>query len=369
MNAEGKLVSFVHGGNVHAWARERGGEIRAVLDYSANINPLGLSESVRQALFNSIEQVIHYPDVEASALKECISNHYQVDTSYITAGNGAVELLYVLAHILRPKRVLIPAPAFSEYERAARAAGAAIEYMYLPAENNFVLDIDLLCSRLVDLDIVFIGNPNNPTGTLLQVNQLEKLLFSAKKAGTMVVVDESFMDFISDNQEYTCRPLLSRYDNLVILYSLTKFYAIPGLRLGFCLTNSKLTIKLHAAKDPWNVNSLAQAAGVAALADKAYQTKSREIIECQKTALYTKLRDLEGVKPFAPAVNYILVDITQSGYTAAEVSQALAVHGVLIRNCANYPGLSPYYMRVAVKLAEQNKILLGHLERVLRRKS
>ncbi len=369
MNAEGKPVSFVHGGNVHAWARERGEKIASVLDYSANINPLGLSKGVRQALINSIEQVIHYPDVEASVLKECISNHYQVDISYITAGNGAVELLYVLAHTLRPKRVLIPAPAFCEYERAARAAGAAIEYMYLSAANDFVLDIDLLCSRLNEIDIVFIGNPNNPTGTLFQVDRLEKLLSAAKKTGTMVVVDESFMDFISDDQVYTGRPLLSYYDNLVILHSLTKFYAIPGLRLGFCLTNSKLTTKLHAAKDPWNVNSLAQAAGVAALADKAYQSKSREVIECQKNALYTKLKALAGVRPFTPAVNYILLDISQSGYTAAEVGRALSVYGVLIRNCGNYPGLSPYYMRVAVKLAEQNEILLGHLEQVLRRNS
>ena len=362
MNAD----NHVHGGNVYAWARERGGSLNGVLDYSANINPLGLSEHVQAAIVQSVGQVIHYPDVEAALLKTAISSYYQVDTAYITAGNGAVELLYVLAHSLRPKRVLIPVPAFCEYERAARAAGADIEYVYALPEHNFALDVKSLCDCLSRVDMVFIGNPSNPTGTLLPVSQLEQLLFAARQAKVMVVMDESFMDFIIDGGKYTCRPLLKQYDNLVILHSLTKFYAIPGLRLGFALAHPGLTARLHAAKDPWNVNSLAQAAGVAALADQEYQQKSRGIINYEKGALYEGLKALPGLKPFMPSVNYILIDTSLSGHSAACLRQRLAASGILIRDCSNYPGLSPYYMRVAVKLAEQNKMLLEHLEQVLR---
>ncbi|HWR43293.1 threonine-phosphate decarboxylase CobD [Sporomusa sp.] len=366
MSADNQAASFVHGGNVHAWARERGGALAGVLDFSANINPLGLAGSVREAITQSVSQVIHYPDVEAVTLKAAISSYYDVDVEHITAGNGAVELLYVLTHTLRPKRVLIPAPAFSEYERAATAAGAEIEYAFLSPENNFAFDVSSLCSRLNGVDMVFIGNPNNPTGTLLTVRQLERLLFAAKKAGIMVIVDESFMDFIIGDREYTCRPLLKQYDNLVILHSLTKFYAIPGLRLGFALTHRDLTAKLHAAKDPWNVNSLAQAAGVAALTDKEYQQKSREIVNHEKNILYASLKALPGVHPFPPSVNYILINTRQTSYSAAHLRQTLAERNILIRDCSNYPGLSPYYIRVAVKLNEQNKILLERLEQVLR---
>lgn len=360
------IASFVHGGNVYAWARERGSELTDVLDYSANINPLGLADSIRKAIMQSVGQVIHYPDAEAAALKEAISSYYRVDINSITAGNGAVELLYVLAHIVRPKRVLIPAPAFSEYERAAKAARAVIDYLYLLPERDFAVDIAEISGRLAGIDMLFIGNPNNPTGTLVPVSQMERLLYAAKQTGTLVVVDESFMDFVINDQEYTCRPLLTQYDNLVILHSLTKFYAIPGLRLGFMLTSPALAAKLHLAKDPWNVNSLAQAAGVAALSDQAYQTKSRELVNAEKTALYESLRALPGVKPFVPTVNYILLDISASRYSAPQLRNALAERNILIRDCSNYPGLSSDYVRVAVKLADKNKMLLHELAQLIR---
>lgn len=366
MKPDNHEAGFVHGGNIYAWAREQGGKISDILDYSANINPLGLANSVRQAITDSIDRVVHYPDAEATLLKAAISKHYQVDSERITLGNGAVELIYLLMHILQPKRVLIPAPSFSEYERAATAAGAVIQYAYLSAENNFAIDIDLLSSQVQGVDIVFIGNPNNPTGTLLTVTQIESLLLQAKQAGAMVVVDESFMDFISNCQEYTCRPLLKRYDNLVIIHSLTKFYAIPGLRLGFSLTTPSLSARLHAVKDPWNVNLLAQAAGVVALADRDYQIKSRETVKREKDKLYSELKAIPGIKPFKPSVNYILMDIAASGFNAPQLRRLLAQQCILIRDCSNYSGLSSYYVRVAVKLEEQNKKLLQQLKQVLR---
>ncbi|WP_371371357.1 threonine-phosphate decarboxylase CobD [Sporomusa aerivorans] len=366
MGADYQAVSFVHGGNVHAWARERGGALSDLLDYSANINPLGLADSVRAAINQTVDQVIHYPDVEATMLKAAISSYYQVEPDQITAGNGAVELLYVLTHIIKPKRVLIPAPAFSEYERAARAGGAAVEYFYLAPDENFIVDVNLLCNFLPGIDMVFIGNPNNPTGTLLKAGQLEYLLQAAKQAKVWVVVDESFMDFLTEDSEYTCRPLLKNYDNLIIIHSLTKFYAIPGLRLGFALTHPALAVRLHAAKDPWNVNSLAQAAGVAALADSEYQLKSRQVVRQEKEQLYAELKKLSGLKPLQPSVNYILIDVSLWGRTATELRNEMAKKDVLIRDCGNYPGLSPYFIRVAVKLAEQNIILLDRLKQVLR---
>lgn len=360
-------TAFEHGGNLYAAVRRQGGCLSTLLDFSANINPLGLSEGVRQALYDSLECIVHYPDAEAYALKEAISRRYGVDRDLITAGNGAVEPIYILCHMLKPARVLVTAPTFSEYERAAKASGARVEYFYLLPEHGFAIDIAAMMPLVSAVDMVFIGNPNNPTGTLLTNREIEPLLAMAKEQGTIVVVDESFLDFLFDDSEYTCRHLLSRYSNLVIVHSLTKFYAIPGLRLGFALANASLTGVLHSGKDPWNVNSLAQSAGVAALNDEQYRVLSKELVYKAKEELYSLLGALPGLVPYYPAVNFILVNIEGTGMNAGQLSQALLAHNVLIRDCSNYPGLSAGYIRLAVKQPAQNAVLVNALQSVVRK--
>lgn len=354
-----------HGGNLYAALREKGGSLSEIIDFSANINPLGLAESIRQSLHASLESIIHYPDAQGHALKEEIKHYYHVKEELITLGNGAVELMYVLCHVLKPQRVLVTAPTFSEYESAARSSGASIEYLYLDAADDFTIDIQGIVKQLPAIDIVFICNPNNPTGTLLRSGQLEELLIAAKAHNTYVVADESFMDFLADDSAYTCRPLLAKYDNLIILHSLTKFYAIPGLRLGFSLTNRELTKELHNGKDPWNVNTLAQNAGVAALKDEGYQRESKDFIKTVNMDLYHRLLAIPGLKPYVPSVNFILINIKATNMTAQELGQALAAHNILIRNCSNYPGLSSDYIRIAVKNIEQNNVLIAALQQVL----
>lgn len=359
------MRQFEHGGNLYAAARQTGGSPDDYLDFSANINPLGIPGSVRQAILSAVDSIIHYPDAEATALKQAISRQYGVTADRITAGNGAVELLYLLCHALRPRRVLIPAPAFSEYERAARAAGAAIEYHFLRPGDGFAVPLEPLIDKLAAVDMLFLGNPNNPTAVLCRRQQLERLLTAARERQVTVVVDESFLDFLPDDSAYSCRPLLASYPHLFILHSLTKFYALPGLRLGFALTDPALTARLCAGKDPWNVNCLAQAAGVAALTDQDYRSRSRRLLTGAKAALYQRLSAIPGLKAYPPAVNFILLDIAATGLTAAKLCQALLKQRILVRDCSNYPGLSPYYIRVAVKRPEENQLLLQALQTVL----
>ncbi|HWR40049.1 MAG TPA: threonine-phosphate decarboxylase CobD [Patescibacteria group bacterium] len=357
--------SFEHGGNIYALLRQSGQTSGDVLDFSANINPLGMAVSVRQAIETNLGNLIHYPDPAAVELKQAISRHYQMPEECITAGNGAVELLYVLCHCRKPRRVLVTAPTFSEYERAARAAGAAVEYFTLLPEQGFSLDVAEILPRLSGVDMVFICNPNNPTGGLLRREQLEPLLIAAQKTGTMVVVDESFQDFLTNRRELSCRPLLAKYDHLVVVCSLTKFYAIPGLRLGFVLASPAWTRTLHGAKDPWNVNSLAQVAGVAALQDSAYQEQSRAVLAQAREELYELLLQIKNCRPYPPSVNYILLNIADSGVVSSKLRRRMAEAGVMIRDCANYPGLSADYVRVAVKLPEQNRKLAAVLQQKL----
>jgi len=360
-----KNNATTHGGNLYAAMRQTGGELNEILDFSANINPLGLSENIRQTLSASLESIIHYPDAHGYDLKQTISQHYHVKDELITLGNGAVELMYVLCHMLKPKDVLVTAPTFSEYEAAARASGATIEYLYLHAANKFAIDIEALVERLQTIDLVFLCNPNNPTGTLLTTVQIEKLLIAALASNTYVVVDESFIDFLPNDGPYTCRPLLAQYTNLIIVHSLTKFYAIPGLRLGFALANPELTNLLHSGKDPWNVNTLAQKAGVAALRDQDYQQLSREFIVKVNMDLYHSLLSVPGLKPYLPSANFILIDIKSTNMTGAELGCAMAAFHILIRDCSNYPGLSSHYVRIAVKRPEQNNILVKTLKKVI----
>jgi threonine-phosphate decarboxylase len=357
--------SATHGGNLYAAIRDQGGSLSEILDFSANINPLGLSDKIREALHASLEAVIHYPDAQAHAVKQGVSQYYQVAENRITMGNGAVELMYILCHILKPTQVLVTAPTFSEYEAAAKSSGATIHYLYLSPENEFSIPIPELVEKIKGMDIIFICNPNNPTGALLTNTQIEVVLQVAQQQDTYVVVDESFIDFLPNDQTYTCRQLLLKYPKLIIFHSLTKFYAIPGLRLGFSLTNPQLATRLHLGKDPWNVNTLAQSAGVAALQDATYQKQSKEFLEKVKIDLYESLQTIPGLHPYKPSVNFILIHIKETGMTSTELMNAMAQHNILVRDCSNYPGLSSEYIRVAVKSPSQNAQLLTTLKKVI----
>lgn len=342
-----------HGGNIYAASREFSGQ-ETWLDYSANINPLGLPGSVRDAMLHAIDSVIHYPDTAAYELKAAIGRHYQLSQEQITVGNGAVELFYVLCHALRPKQILVFAPTFSEYERAARAAGAALLYHSLSAEQGFQVDMNRLIAqvRKEQPDFIFLCNPNNPTGCLTHRQAIQSLVEAAGEK-CLVIVDESFLDFISDDS-ITCLPLLAEFPNLIIAHSLTKFYAIPGLRLGFMAASPQITQLLERHKDPWNVNSLAQCAGIVALADQDYAIKSRNLILKEKNRFYRKLEQIDGLHPYPPEANFILVETSAAQVTAAELCQRMRQRHILIRDCSAYVGLNSFYIRLAVKLAAQN---------------
>jgi threonine-phosphate decarboxylase len=261
--------------------------------------------------------------------------------------------------------VLVTAPTFSEYERAALASGAEVQCLLLSAEENFMIEPDKTIETLSSVDMVFITNPNNPTGTLMLNSDIEKVIAAAAKTDTLVVVDESFIDFLADGERYSVKKLLTQYNNLVILQSLTKFYAIPGLRLGFVLANEDITRRLDLAKDPWNVNSLAQAAGTAALADTEYQQTSVSYMAKANIALYQALNELPGIKAFKPSVNFMLLDMKGTGLSSGELCELSASHNILLRDCSNYRGLSDQYVRVAVKRIEDNMRLVKVLQEII----
>jgi threonine-phosphate decarboxylase len=354
---------FVHGGNIYA--EQPAG--REWIDFSANINPLGLSREILAAMQQNLSQVVHYPDPEGRELKTAIAAFYDVSVHEIVLGNGAAELLYVYFHIFRPQRVLLPAPSFSEYERAALSSGADVAYFPLVAADDFAVCWDALLAGLPETDCVIFGNPNNPTGTLITRPTMERCIQAAAAVGTTVIVDESFIEFLPDEQNYTVRALAAKYSNLFVLQSLTKFYAIPGLRLGFGLLAPEAVKKMEFGKDPWNVNLLAQQAGVAALQNEAYQRQSRDFVAREKIFLYDALRQFSTLHVYVPAVNFIFIDLGKNRNSTVFTAQ-MRRQGILVRDCANYPGLGDTYIRVAVKSRAENEILLAAFQQVLERK-
>ena len=351
---------FTHGGNVYD-AAPNGGKW---LDFSANINPLGLSLKARQAIENEIENLVHYPDPAARALKQTIAEHYGVPLEKIVLGNGGAELFYVFFHAVRPKRVLLPIPSFSEYERAAISAGAEIAYIALREEKDFCVDERAIYAQMAAGDCLILGNPNNPTGQMVKADVLERVIDGAKRKGASVVVDESFMDFRADFDEFTVRSFVGRYDNLLVVQSLTKFFAIPGLRLGFAVAPPSLAEKLEAAKDPWNTNLLAQAAGVAALGDVEYQKQTLKWLEPEREFLFHAITAFEGIKAYRPTVNFIFLRLSPSWGSASAFCGRMKEEGILLRDCSNYPGLDDSFIRVAVRKREDNERLLEAFRRI-----
>lgn len=352
------MKPFTHGGNIYE-EKPPGG---SWLDFSANINPLGLAPAVRKAIEDNIANVVHYPDPEARELKAALSRHYGVAGDRLLPGNGAAELFYLFLQTVRPRRVLLPVPAFSEYERAALAAGAEVSYHCLRAEQGFLLDVRALArqSRAEECDAIILGNPNNPTGGLVTREEiLELLQLTADAHAPWLVADESFLDFRADAAAYTVRDLAAAEPRLLVVQSLTKFYALPGLRLGFGVGRPELVRRLEGGKDVWNVNLLAQKAGVAALAEREYAARTQALVAAEGQWLAAELRKIPGWQVYAPTVNFIFARLPGESSAAAG---CLREQGILVRDCSNYPGLDAHYLRFAVRTRAENRQLTAALQ-------
>ena len=342
------MEKFQHGGQIY----DENGKTENFLDFSANINPLGLSENVRQALLKNFEGIVNYPDPNATELKNAISRRYKISAENLILLNGAAEFFYLYCNVFRPKKILIPVPSFSEYERAAKSSGAEVEFFFTHAEENFQLDTEKILQK--DADCIIFGRPNNPTGNLISVEEILKL---AEKF--FVVVDESFIDFLPTE---SVRNFLS--EKIFVVQSLTKIFAIPGLRLGFAAAEKNFAEKLNFAKDVWNVNFLAQKVGVAALSDEKYLQDTRIWLEAEKKYFAEKLGEMDGIKIFEPSANFIFIRL-ESKESAEKVLKKLREKKILVRSCGNFLGLDERFLRLAIRTREENNFLLKNLSEII----
>lgn len=333
-----------HGGDVYSYEN--------ICDFSANINPLGIPEKVKKILKEEIENCIHYPDPKCRKLKSAISKKENFGTEEIICTNGAAELIFAVCFAYRPKKALLTAPCFAEYEQALSACGCGIERYFLDENNNFVADMDFIDKINSGTDIVFFTNPNNPIGNTYSFNYMKKIYLKCSETNTLLIVDECFNEFLDNGDSFSIKTLLNENDNALIIKAFTKFYSIPGLRLGYGLCkNKKMINKISSCLQTWNVSNLAQKAGEHCFDDKDFELKTKQYITDEKKYLVSNIERL-GVKIIGKDANYIFFRETE------DFGRKMLNEGFLIRDCRNYTGLREGFYRIAVRRHYENMSLI-----------
>lgn len=350
-------MELIHGGDWAGYESEYG---EKPLDFSANISPLGLPEGVRRAVIESLELAQRYPDPLCRALRAKLGALHGLPAENIVCGNGAADLIFRMALALRPRRALVIEPGFAEYRRALETVGCEVLSHRLREAEGFALTERVLDCITPAVDIMFLCQPNNPTGLVAGPELLGRILDRCSHTGTLLAVDECFLDFVERPELYTLTGYLKEQQRLIIFKAFTKTYAMAGLRLGYALCgSSELAERIYSCGQPWAVSVPAQAAGLAALDELDYVKKLHRLISAQRRSLIERLSAL-GLWVLPGEANFLLF---KSGDTA--LCEKLRPRGILLRSCANFPGIGPGWYRSAVRTEAENNILVQALEEVL----
>ncbi|MGQ3686400.1 MAG: threonine-phosphate decarboxylase CobD [Candidatus Loosdrechtia sp.] len=354
-----------HGGNIRHLPSDikTGRKKDDILDFSASINPLGYPENVRRVIQEKLDDILHYPDIDCSHLRQHIAQEIGRSCDEIIIGNGSTELFYLIPRALRPEKGVVFNPTFSEFAEALKCSHAEVIHNVLKEENQFRFVYSKEYFSDGKSGIAFLCNPNNPTGQLVERHSI--LDMARQHPGITFVIDEAFMDFVEYPGKYSVIKDAGIVCNVIVVRSLTKFYGFPGLRVGYMVTSKDLAGKIMQYKEPWSVNALAQSAAVAALKDKVFISQSREFMLKERAYLFNELSHIRGLFPYLPAANYILAKIAVTGMTSSFLYERLLTSGIAIRDCSNFIGLNDTYFRVAVRTREENRKLIDQLSNVM----
>ena len=339
---------FVHGGDIYAHP--------GALDFSASLNPLGMPRAAREALATCIDACEAYPDPSSRELARELAAFECVDEGWVVPCAGATDAITRLVQVLRPRQALLFAPCYSGYEQALEQTEAQVEKCRLSERDGFCVDVRSAEAICPGTELVFLANPNNPTGLCLRREVLEACLERATAVGAVVALDECFVDL---SEGVGSNDLLAAYPNLVIVKALTKSFSLAGLRVGYALcAGGGLCERLRAAGQPWAVSVPAQVAGVACLSEPGYLERSRALLRTERDRLVGALEGL-GMRVIHGQANYLLFSGRE------DLGEALLARGVMVRRCDDFDGLGPGWYRVAVRTPEQNALLVAALEEVV----
>jgi threonine-phosphate decarboxylase len=361
-------LNRIHGGNIYEIAKRHDLDPAKIIDFSASINPLGLSpKAKRKIVKEGLSAILHYPDPQCSNLRQALAQFHGLEENQILAGAGSTEFIYKIPRVLKIQRPLIVTPAFSEYENALESSGEGCQIYFFETkeEDGFELNVEGLILALTQgYDALYLCNPNNPTGILTEKKDLLTILAQTEREKIWFILDEAFIDFIPEESLIDEVRAASR---LMILRSLTKFFALPGLRAGYLVSNPEVIQYFSRDKEPWRVNALAQMAAVESLHDKNYVARTKEWIRLERKSLTQGLRGIPGFILYPSTVNYLFVQLHPTlNLTAAELRERLIPRGILIRDCSSFHHLGPYFFRIAVRSKRENQALLKGLRQVHR---
>ena len=345
-----------HGGNLRRLVEISGKPDGEIIDFSANINPLGPPAWLRSLISSRISSLSHYPDPDCTELLKAAAARYCAATDEIIAGNGSGELLYLISRAME-KRGLIPVPSYTDYTRACSAAGRRVCYFMLQESEGFSLDTDALDAVLEEESaLVFIGQPNNPTGVICEPEALRVL--ACRRSDSIFVIDEAFADFSGGLDSMT----MDRPDNVIVLLSLTKCFAIPGLRLGIAVADAAVIRRLQELQPPWSVNTLALTVGAQALRDTEYLVRTREYVDRARSRMIKELNRIGGFTVYTGCANFLLLRIDHQEQNAADLVRKLLTQGIAVRDCCDFKGLNDRFIRIAIKTEAENDRLIDAIE-------
>lgn len=351
-----------HGSDLEKIAARYGIDINSIVPFASNVNPLGISPMARQALMNNIDAIKAYPDRNYVSLKNSISKYCNVEPDKLVLGNGTSELITLILKTLKPAKTEIIGPAYSEYERAAKASGSQVETYMLKNLDDFELDAESFEKDLTaDTDLLVICNPNNPTGKAISKSDMERIIKRCRELNIIVMVDETYVEFVSDVEQISSVSLTKTYNNVIVLRGISKFFASPGLRLGYAVTeNVSFLEAANSDKIPWNINAYVSVARVM-FEDEHYINLTRTLIQTERNLIYAALSPKKTIKVFKPDANFILIKLLKEDLTADQVFDYCIKKGLMIRDCTDYEGLGNKYIRFCFMKPEQNDTVVNTL--------
>ncbi len=357
----------IHGGDLDSIERELGIRREEIIDFSGNINPCGASPLVRDEISKNTGCISVYPDAQYLSLRTAIASYTSADIDNIIVGNGSTELIGLTVKALSPKRALIVAPCYSEYEREIKLCGGEVSYFVLSEEEDFAPNIDKLKNCIYNIDMLVICNPNNPTDSVFTAEELDEIVSFCRSRNVFVMIDETYAEFVENISLITAVPLAEAYDNLIVLRGTSKFFACPGLRLGYgILSSEKLKSHIDAIRDRWSVNSLTARAGEVMFSDNNHIEKTHALMKRERERLKAGLMEFEELKSYRLNSNLVLCRILKEGLSADDVFNALVKYNIIIRSCDNIRFLGNNFFRFCILAPFQNDALLKGLKTILK---
>lgn len=335
-----------------------------IVKFGANVNPLGLSPKAGRAIAEHVDILSFYPDREYTSLRNTISSYCNIPADFILPGNGSSELISLLIQERAPKHTLILGPTYSEYSRELSFSGSTQEYYHLQESNDFEPDIPDLCRKLEQgYDFLILCNPNNPTSSAITQEELRRLIGFCAEKNIFVMIDETYVEFAPDINAITAVPLTREFTNLMVLRGVSKFFAAPGMRLGYGITgNMEFLAKMREKQTPWSLNSLGAFAGEIMLQDEDYIKETRNLILSERDRMIRELKDTDTYKIYPAYANFILLRILKNGLTSYDIFEACIRQGMMIRDCSSFQCLDGEFVRFCIMMPEDNSRLVKVLK-------